>query len=407
MPKFLVTRARKDIEAIRRKGDHRDSRKAAWFAIKKGGEVIRDIQLLAPRKTWRSIDQRKVQGALNLRARRILEMRLDSIHALKLAPHHAQGFRMSSHTGAKRPRPVNALCLISGHEGQEIPGLVAHDRVVVDAEHMEQALGPATADEIFRIRKRIGEHVYISTNVSESPQIVRSLKTGEVDTRSTAALTASKIIAAVESGTDVVKVGFANLDPYKRDLRSREVLKQMLLVRKTIDDAVVERLLSWPLNQTGAYPLISVFFPEIGIDSMGERPRTTAEKAIRLTQGGGWQGVLLDTFDKFSGRKYSDFYSLKDTRELAEMAHDAKIEFWIAGSISRAEVASLLKCKVDLICFGGAARHESGKRVSDKPGKPDESIKRRLVVELVRAFEENDPRSVGTWPYDVKGLLRR
>src|SRR5262249_57435565 len=90
-------------------------------------------------------------------------------------------FFFQAEDGIRDSRPVNALCLISGHEGQEIPGLVDADRVVVDAEHMQQALGPATLTEIFRIRKAIGEHVYISTNVSETPQIVRAVGTGQID----------------------------------------------------------------------------------------------------------------------------------------------------------------------------------------------------------------------------------
>ncbi len=399
MAKILVKRTDNDIREIERKGDHCDSRKAAWFAIKKGSEVIKEIQLWSPRKNWRSL--KAAQSALNSQARKVLEMRLEAIHKLKLAPHHQRGFRLSRYTGAKNPRVVNALCLISGHEGQEIPGLVAHDRVVVDAEHMEQALGPATVDEIFRIRKHIGEHVYISTNVSETPQIVRNLKTGEVDSRAMAALTAFKVIAALAAGTDVVKVGFANLDSYKRDLRSKEVIKQMRLVREIVDNAVKERALVMPLNQTCQFPLFSVFFPEIGIDSIGESPREIAEKAIRITKEGGWQGLLLDTFDKFAGHSYKDFYSLRDTAELAEMAHDAELEFWIAGSISCKEVPRLVKRNVDLICFGGAARHKSAQRITSVRGKQDQSIKRPLVVDLVKAFEENDPRSVGSWPYKV------
>lgn len=408
MKRDLVQRSDEDIQEIRRKGDHKDSRRAAWFAIGKGSGVIADIQRIASKaETWERLDQ--ALPLVNEQARAILAMRLEAIHRLKQAPHHANGFRPSAHTGAGHARPVTALCLISGHEGQEIPGLVAYDRVVVDAEHMEQALGPATLTEIFRIRKRIGEHVYISTNVSETPQIVRELQTGRVDGRATAALTASKVVAALGAGADVVKVGFANLDPYKRDLTSEEVLKQMKLVRKAVDDVVDERLVVMPLNVKGKgrYPLISVFFPEIGIDSNGERPRGIAEKAIQLTAAGGWQGVLIDTFEKYTGKTYKDFYSLEDTAALARMAHQQGLEYWIAGSIERGEVAALLKCKVDLICFGGAARHESGKRVTVEKGRKDESIKRTLVEKLVREFERADPRRDGSkWPYAARTSKR-
>jgi uncharacterized protein (UPF0264 family) len=387
----LIARTEADVEAIRSKGDHTDSRRAAWFAIGRGSDVIADIQ----REGSRHSDWFKLEDALpcvNPPARRILEMRLEAIHRFKQAPHHAKGLRPSARTGQANPRPVNALCLISGYEGQEIPGLVGYDRVVVDAEHMEQALGPATLTEIFKIRKHIGEHVYISTNVSETPQLVRNLQTGEVDTRATAALTASKVIAAVGAGADVVKVGFANLDPTKRDLRSENVSAQMALARDDVNGVVEERLIVMPLNVAGRIPLVSVFFPEIGIDSHGERPREIAEKGIALTAKGGWQGILIDTFEKYTGKHYREFYSLKDTADLARAAHAAGIEFWIAGSIGREEVEDLLACGVDLICFGGAARHESAERIAVKDGVRDESIKRPLVEDLVRRFEEADPR---------------
>lgn len=387
---FLVRRTDADIEAIRLKGDHRDSRRAAWFAIDRGSEVIAEIQRAAERRRWISL--KDALPFVNPQAKKILKMRLEAIHRFKQAPHNKRGFRLSSRTGAKKPRSVNALCLVSGHRGQEIPGLVSFDRVVVDAEHMEQALGPATLTEIFKIRKRIGENVYISTNVSETPQIVRDLQTGEVDARATAALTASKVVAAIGSGADVVKVGYANLDPYKRDLKSENVLAQMKTVREYVDDVVKERLVIMPLNVTGRYPLVSVFFPEIGIDNQGERPREIAEKAIGLTAKAGWQGVLIDTFEKYTGKRYHNFYSLDDTAELARNAHARGLEYWIAGSISADEVTALLRCKVDLICFGGAARHRSGQRVAVEKGRRDESIKRPLVEGLVRLFERADPR---------------
>ena len=198
---------RSDIQEIRGHGDHTDSRRAAWFAISKGSEIIAEMQALATRHhRWTTLSQS--MPYVNPQARAILKMRREALARFKQAPHHRQGFRLSCYTGATHPRPVNSLCLISGHQGQEIPGLVRHDRIVVDAEHMEQALGPATVAEIFDIRLNLGEQIYISTNVSESPQIVRSVKTGRVDTRSTAALTATKIIAAINAGADVVKVGF-------------------------------------------------------------------------------------------------------------------------------------------------------------------------------------------------------
>lgn len=392
MANYKITRTKADIDAILQKGDHVDSRKAAWFAISKGSEIIEEIQALARNKrTWT-----KLQDALphvNPEARRILEMRREAIDKFKQAPHHRQGYRLSKNTKSKHPRPISALCLISGHQEQEIPGLVCNDRVVVDAEHMEQALGPATVSEIIEIRKAIGEQVYISTNVSESPQIVRSMKTGKIDTRSTAALTASKVIAAIQAGADVVKVGFAHMDEFKRDLKSDEVLKQMRLVRKQVDAAVKSGVIVMPLNKTQRYPLISVFFPEIGINSHGETPMEIAREGARLSAAAGWQGMLIDTYEKHTGKRYHDFYSLKDTATLSRLAHAKGLEFWVAGSINLQEVVPLVKCKVDLICFGGAARHASGKRTALVRGRPDQTIKRPLVEKLVQAFERGEQRA--------------
>ncbi len=395
MPKDLIERSIADVEQIRRRGDHTDSRKTAWFAISQGSEVIAEIQRVSPRhKRWASL--KKAYSILNREAKAILEMRLQALSRFKQAPHHRQGYRLSKRTGAKYHRPVNALCLISGHKGQEIPGLVAYDRVVVDVEHMEQALGPATVSEILEIRKAIGEYVYISTNVSESPQIIRSTETGKIDTRSTAALTATKVIAALDAGADVVKVGFAHLDEFKRELRSEEVLKQMKMIRSNVDEAVEKGAIVMPLNRTTRFPLVSVFFPEIGIDSYGERPLEIARKAIGLTEKGSWQGVLIDTFEKHTGRRYTDFYNLKETATLVKLAHKKRLEFWLAGSIALNEVAPLIRCGVDVICFGGAARHATGQRTVIVHGRPDQTIKRPLVEALVREYERVDRKRTVT-----------
>jgi len=390
MPQWLVSRNKNTIRQINAAGDYRDSRRAGWNAVTCGSFVIREIQAIARTRKWTSLKQ--ALPHVNPVAKKLLDMREEAISWLKHAPHHYEGFCPSRWTGAKNPREVNSLCLISGHQGQEIPGLVGFDRVVVDAEHMDQALGPATIDEIFGIRRSIGEFVYISTNVSETPQIVRNLRTGKVDSRSTAALTAQKTLAALQAGADIVKIGFANLDINKRDLRSEEVAAQMELVREQVDTPSKSGVMIASRNPRKQFPLVSVFFPELGIDSNGERPYEIAEKGIALTAKAGWQGLLIDTYEKFTGKKYKQFYSLHDTQSLAELAHKHGIEFWIAGSISQAEVPALLQCKVDLICFGGAARHASGQRTEKQGKRQDDSIKRPLVEDLVRTFEVHDPR---------------
>jgi len=385
MPTKIVVRSTTDIADVSKIGDPRDSRKAGWKAIQKGSEVIRDIQDAARTRRWIKLED--ALPYIDSHSQRILDTRIRVIEKFKQAPHHARGYRMSRLAGTENPRDANCLCLISGHEGQEIPGMVDRQRVVVDAEHMNQALGPATIDEIFRIRKRIGEHVYISTNVSESLQLVRNGRTGTIDSRSTAALTSSKVLAAIQAGADVIKVGFANLDYSKRDLGPDEVARQLQLTRDFVDSAIKERAVVMPLNRTGKYPLIAVFFPEIGIKSIGDRPLEIARMGIQLAADGGWQGVLIDTYDKLHGKRYPDYLTVDQTAELAEQAHRRGLELWIAGSIRRSEIGAYVKAKVDLICFGGAARHPEGVRT--KSG--DEAIKRTLVEGLVAEFSKYDP----------------
>src|SRR4029450_13239349 len=132
MAKYLVTRTDADVDAIRGKGHTTDGRAAAWYAIECGSLVIADIQRVARRQRWESL--KNAMAFVSPQAARILEMRLEAIRRFKAAPHHRRGFRLNRRTGARKPRPVQSLCLISGHEGQEIPGLVDNERVGVDAE---------------------------------------------------------------------------------------------------------------------------------------------------------------------------------------------------------------------------------------------------------------------------------
>ncbi|PYR59876.1 MAG: hypothetical protein DMF91_13620 [Acidobacteria bacterium] len=116
-----------------------------------------------------------------------------------------------------------------------------------------------------------------------------------------------------------------------------------------------------------------------------------AMQGLALTKKANWQGLLIDTFEKYTQKRYCDFYSLGDTKALATRAHASGIELWIAGSIRRDEIRQYVKCGVDLICFGGAARHASAVRVTKTRGRRDESIKRGLVQQLVDEFDRVDP----------------
>ena len=85
MPRILISRTEANVEAVRRKGNHRDSRSAAWFAIRKGGEVIRDIQETARKHhDWLSLNDS--EPYINEHAGTLLRMRLEAIQRFKNGP---------------------------------------------------------------------------------------------------------------------------------------------------------------------------------------------------------------------------------------------------------------------------------------------------------------------------------
>src|SRR5262245_40514449 len=93
MAKYLVEGTEADVQAIRNQGDHIDSRRAAWLAIKRGSEVIEEIQRKGRTRDWTTLSQ--AMSFINPPARTILAMRLEAIHSFKVAPHHRHGFRMN------------------------------------------------------------------------------------------------------------------------------------------------------------------------------------------------------------------------------------------------------------------------------------------------------------------------
>src|SRR5262245_46945000 len=97
MARYLVSRTKADVESVRKKGDHKDSRRAAWFAIDRGSEVILDIQREGAGRGWTRLED--AAPVVSPEAHEILKMRLEAIHTFKQAPHCSQGFRPSRHTG--------------------------------------------------------------------------------------------------------------------------------------------------------------------------------------------------------------------------------------------------------------------------------------------------------------------
>ena len=90
----LIVRRPEDILDIGAPGSHVDSSKAAWRAIRAGGEVIAEVQGLAGRRGWESL--KEARPPLNPSAQKLLELRLEAINKFKVAPHHRCGFRQAA-----------------------------------------------------------------------------------------------------------------------------------------------------------------------------------------------------------------------------------------------------------------------------------------------------------------------
>ena len=90
----LIVRRPEDILDIGSPGSHLDSWKAAWRAIRAGGEVIAEVQRLAGRGGWESL--KEARPALNPSAQKPLELRLEAINKFKVAPHHRYEFRQAA-----------------------------------------------------------------------------------------------------------------------------------------------------------------------------------------------------------------------------------------------------------------------------------------------------------------------
>lgn len=193
---------------------------------------------------------------------------------------------------------------------------------ILDVEYPVSALGTPYPLNIKAVRDALDQAGFsdkpISTNIGE-----------EQPHRSTACQAALGVATA---GADHVKCGLAGLPPE---------------AAAYLGDSIVRTIREW-------HPKVSVYpvaFPDAESAELFN-PLTDGPQLVQKIDA---DGLLIDTFNKHIGKGLLDYYSLDHIRAFAEALHDIGKEAWIAGSITRDELAELWSTPVDVICVRGAA----------------------------------------------------
>ena len=209
--------------------------------------------------------------------------------------------------------------LVSIRGKNEALEAVAGGADIVDVEYPASALGTPYPLNIKAVREAVPARIEVSTNIGE-----------EQLGRGTACQAA---IGVAVAGADIVKAGLARLRP--RDAAY-------------LATSIARSVRAFSLRtQT-----ILAFFadPELAkgfVDPVRQSPKIAAESGV--------DGVLVDTFDKSRGKSLLDYLSLDQIAGFVSRCHDMRLEAWLAGSITQAQMRRLWKTGADVICVRQAA----------------------------------------------------
>jgi len=196
---------------------------------------------------------------------------------------------------------------------------VAGGAHIVDVEYPATALGTPYPLNIKSVREAVPTRIEVSTNIGE-----------EQLQRGTACQAAVGVAVA---GADIVKAGLAKLRPQEATYLAKSIARSI-------------RAFSLR-TQT-----ILVFFadPELAtsyVDPVRHSPDIAADC--------GAGGVLIDTFNKSVGKGLLDYLSLEQILSFVRRCREMRLEAWLAGSITGAQMRSLWKTGADVICVRQAA----------------------------------------------------
>ena len=217
---------------------------------------------------------------------------------------------------------------------------------IADVEYPASALGTPYPLNILSVRNRL--------NISGFKKVLVSTNIGEKQNERSNACQAALGVAT--AGADLVKCGLAELN---------------LDAAIYLGESLVRTVKKF-------HPKKKVY-PAVFVDKDMQRFLNPFEEGVELIIKTKADGLLIDTFNKLTGKGLLDCCNLKDIKKFVRDCHRKKKEAWIAGSIAKEELSDLWSTGVDVICVRGAASKLS------KVGRFGE-VNEKIVQELVKTI---------------------
>lgn len=199
--------------------------------------------------------------------------------------------------------------------------------MIVDVEFPASALGTPYPLNVAAVKTRVK---------TKYPRVAISTNTGEIQHERANACQAALGIAT--AGADLIKFGLAELSLRAATYQGREIIRT---VRK------------WCPKKK--------LYPAVFVDTDMQRYFDALRESPRLARDIDADGVLLDTFEKGTGKGLLDYVTVKDIGAWIRKLHAMGKEAWLAGSVTRDELPGLWRSGADVICVRGAAcEHQRG-----------------------------------------------
>jgi len=217
---------------------------------------------------------------------------------------------------------------------------------IADVEYPVSALGTPYPLNILSVREALDkaghEGVRVSTNIGERQHDRAS--------------SCQAALGVATAGADVIKCGLAEL-PLEAALYQADSLVRTL-----------EKF--FPAKKT----ILAVF-----ADEDLRRFFDPFKDGRTLVTEAGATGVLVDTFNKLTGKGLLDYCTVDEVGSLVESCHEDGKEVWVAGSLTAEELPDLWGAGVDVICVRGAACESTGR---GRFGEVSEQLVRDLVATI-------------------------
>jgi len=200
---------------------------------------------------------------------------------------------------------------------------------IIDVEYPESALGTPYPLNIKAVRKAIPKRVPVATNI------------GEEQLRNSTACQAALGVAL--AGADIIKAGLAGFNFDEAEYLGLNIVR-------TIKEWFPEKQVIPAVFADRKYT--KIFDPIVDGPALASKIKA--------------DGILIDTYNKDSGKSLLDLMSLEDIKNFVASCHRRKKTAWIAGSITKEQLPKLWLTKVDVICIRGAACESNTKNRLDK-----------------------------------------